>query len=93
MMFVSSAVAGEIKNIESLKVKAGYLGLVGNKGTVSVKFDYKEKSFAFSCGHLEAGDDNLKARISQMNDLKKSKFKKDTSKKLKILTTMFFSET
>lgn len=40
-----------------MKVKSGFSGIAGNKGSVGIRFNYEDTSFAFINVHMAAGSD------------------------------------
>jgi len=54
-MFAKSIHKNKIKNIRKVKVKTGFSGMTGNKGSVAIRFNYEDTSFAFINCHLESG--------------------------------------
>lgn len=55
IMFAKSIHKNKIKNIRKVKVKTGFSGMTGNKGSVAIRFNYEDTSFAFINCHLESG--------------------------------------
>jgi phosphatidylinositol-bisphosphatase len=69
MVFVKESVKNNITNLTGTIVKTGFLGTLGNKGNVIVRFDFNNVSFAFSCCHLTSDLPKNEARIKELNDI------------------------
>ena len=52
-------------------IKTGLLNQVGNKGAVQITLNLQNTAFSFICAHLQAGDQQLKERMDQINDIHK----------------------
>ena len=55
VMFVKEEHKHKIKSIRKHKVKTGMSGMTGNKGSVALRFNFEDTSFAFVDVHLESG--------------------------------------
>lgn len=44
-----------MNNISKLMVKTGYDGMTGNKGAVTIRFNFDDSAFSFINVHLESG--------------------------------------
>ena len=55
IMFAKSELKHSIKNIRKVKVKTGFSGMTGNKGSVAIRFNFENTAFAFINTHLESG--------------------------------------
>lgn len=62
LMFVRSAEADNIRNVEGSVKKTGLGGMSANKGCVAVSFDYSSTRFCFVVSHLAAGQNNVDER-------------------------------
>jgi hypothetical protein len=69
IVYVKESLKDHIKNIDSLIVRTGLLGTMGNKGSCLIRFNYLDTSFAVSVAHLSAGSSNVNARITEINDI------------------------
>ena len=58
-MFAKEEHKTAIKNLTRLKVKTGFGGITGNKGSVGIRFNFNDTSFAFVNCHLESGQNNM----------------------------------
>ena len=52
-------------------VKTGLSGAAGNKGAVAIRFLVHASSVCFICGHLAAGQSNVKDRNQDFADISK----------------------
>ena len=55
-IFVKAEEISKIKNIKTSKIKSGFYGQFGNKGSCFVEFEYENKKYGFNSGHLAAGE-------------------------------------
>lgn len=55
-IFVKASEISKIKNIKTTKIKSGFYGQFGNKGSCFVEFEYENKKYGFNSGHLAAGE-------------------------------------
>jgi hypothetical protein len=67
------AVKNDLKNniiyFDSMIIKTGLMGTMGNKGSCLIRFQYLHTTFAFACGHLAAGSGANGSRISEIIDI------------------------
>eukprot|EP01117_Protostelium_nocturnum_P016749 TRINITY_DN6701_c0_g1_i1.p1 TRINITY_DN6701_c0_g1~~TRINITY_DN6701_c0_g1_i1.p1 ORF type:complete len:1212 (-),score=389.34 TRINITY_DN6701_c0_g1_i1:62-3697(-) len=61
-VFVPETEVGFYRDVQSERSKAGFAGIAGNKGAVSIRFNYHQSTFCFTCGHLAAGQQNYQER-------------------------------
>jgi hypothetical protein len=54
-MFAKDDHKEKISYLRKVKVKTGFSGMTGNKGSVSLRFNFEDTSFAFLNSHLESG--------------------------------------
>jgi len=76
-------VAKDITNVETTIIKTGALGLLGNKGSCIVRFNYFMTSLVFSCGHFASGEDKHIARIEELMGIMDSSLKINQKKESK----------
>ena len=71
LFFVKTSESKYIGDINKDIIKAGFLNTLGNKGYIIYDFKYKNKSFTFCTGHLQAGekDKNYQSRVDQLVDI------------------------
>jgi hypothetical protein len=55
IMFVKEEHKDKITRIRKVKVQTGFSGMTGNKGSVGIRFNFDDTSFAFVNMHLESG--------------------------------------
>ena len=67
MVFVTTDLVDDIKNVEVCSIKTGLGGITGNKGSVAVKFEYNGNSFCAIGSHFTAG--NYKSSISSSAEI------------------------
>jgi hypothetical protein len=80
-VFIKESLKENVRNIDSLIVKSGLLGTMGNKGSCMMRFNYLDTSIAISCNHLAAGASQVSARISELTDILTKTF--NTKKEVK----------
>jgi hypothetical protein len=84
MLFIVKAdLKDQIVNFDSLIIKTGMLGTLGNKGSCLIRFNYLDTSIALSTGHFAAGSSSNQSRLSELNDILNKNFpmyKKNTFK-------------
>jgi synaptojanin len=69
VVFVKESIKENIKNIDSLIVRTGLLGTIGNKGSCLLRFNYNDTSVAIANCHLSAGASNVSARITEISEI------------------------
>ena len=57
---------GKIKNLRKCKVKTGFSGMTGNKGSVAFRFNFEDTSLAFVNVHMEAGQKAIADRLENV---------------------------
>ena len=67
-IYVQASEVSKIKNIKCTKTKTGFYGQLGNKGSCFVEFEYENKKYGFSSGHLTAGE-TIKNNNKRKNNL------------------------
>jgi len=67
--YVKTPLIDRIKNIDSLIIKTGMMGALGNKGSCLLRFDYADTSIAVSSGHLAAGKSSKNSRINELSEI------------------------
>jgi len=84
LIFVKQELKTHIKNIYSIIMKTGFLGTLGNKGNVMVRFDLSnDLSIAISCCHLAAGMKKNDSRVKEIVDIMNKKIQIDNKKEEK----------
>ncbi|KAL3229054.1 hypothetical protein RNJ44_02141 [Nakaseomyces bracarensis] len=69
LFFVKSDKANNVKQVEGASKKTGFGGMTGNKGAVSIRFDYGSTSFCFVNAHLAAGATNIDERRNDFESI------------------------
>ncbi|EJD53563.1 inositol polyphosphate phosphatase [Auricularia subglabra TFB-10046 SS5] len=64
ILFVKTALASVIRNVEATTRKTGLSGMAGNKGAAAIRFDFEDSSYCFITGHLAAGHMAVEERNS-----------------------------
>jgi phosphatidylinositol-bisphosphatase len=85
-IFAKRTIAGKITHIHSDKVKTGFKGQLGNKGSVMVRFNIYDTSVCVWNCHLASGNDQVAARCSQLEDIEQRGFQKDVMGRPKLYT-------
>jgi hypothetical protein len=66
LMFTKVIHRERIKNLRKFKVKTGLSGMTGNKGSVAIRFNFDDTSFAFINTHLESGQNKVGERLEHV---------------------------
>jgi hypothetical protein len=82
-IFAKEGVAKNLTCIETNIIKTGALGLLGNKGSCIIRFNYYLTNLVFSCGHFASGDDKHITRIEELLEILDSNFKINQKKDIK----------
>lgn len=61
-VFVRKDQIQNFREVHSERSKVGFAGIAGNKGGISIRFNYHRTSFCFTCCHLAAGQSNIEER-------------------------------
>lgn len=69
VMFTKIQLKNSIKNIRKVKVKTGFSGMTGNKGSVAIRFNFEDTAFAFINTHLEAGQNAVSERVENIRQI------------------------
>lgn len=62
MLYVKRDLVEHITDVASASEGTGILGVMGNKGGVSIRFKLHASTFCFVCSHLAAHNKNVKRR-------------------------------
>lgn len=76
-IFAKKSIASSITRIESDKIKTGFKGKLGNKGSVMIRFNIYDTSVVIWNCHLASGDSQIAARCSQLEDIQQRGFQQD----------------
>lgn len=68
-VFVRTTNAPFVKDVATDHVKTGLRGATGNKGGVSIRLRYKSSSLCFVCAHFAAGQNQMKERNDDYNEI------------------------
>ena len=66
IMFAKEEHREKISVIRKVKVKTGFSGMTGNKGSVAVRFNFENTSFSFLNSHLESGQNATAERMEHV---------------------------
>lgn len=66
IMFVKEEHKHKIKGLRKVKVQTGLSGMTGSKGSVGIRFNFDDTSFAFTNVHLTSGKKEVKLRLENM---------------------------
>ena len=69
VMFAKVEYKDSFRQLRKVKVKSGFSGIAGNKGSVGIRFNLDDSSFAFINVHLAAGLDK-KALNERLENIK-----------------------
>lgn len=62
LIYVKASVASKVKDVRASSTGVGLLGMMGNKGGVSVRFSYYDSAVCIVCAHLAAHRGAVSAR-------------------------------
>jgi hypothetical protein len=68
-VFVREDQISKFRDVQSEICKVGFKGIAGNKGAISIRFNYDNESFCFTCSHLAAGQNKVDFRNKDYNDV------------------------
>lgn len=68
-VFVRQDQINYYREVHSERAKVGFKGIAGNKGAISIRFNYHQNSFCFTCAHLAAGQNNVEERNRDYQDI------------------------
>jgi hypothetical protein len=74
MLFVKEEHKHYINNIRTSRVKTGFGGQTGNKGSVAIRFNFANSSFAFINCHLASGQKEIAQRLDDLREIYKKSF-------------------
>ena len=79
-IFVKASEISKIKNIKKTKIKTGFYGQLGNKGSCFVEFEYEKKTYGLNSGHLTSGEKikNNNERKNALINILNHKLEKDS---------------
>lgn len=86
LLFAKASIASNITKIEGDKIKTGFKGKLGNKGSVMVRFNIFDTSVCIWNCHLASGNDQVASRCSQLEDIERRGFQQDVVGKPKTYT-------
>jgi len=79
-IYVRSSIASQVRDVRSAQLGVGILGMMGNKGGASIRFNFYDSSVCFVCAHLAAHRENVEGRNSDFkNIIEKTIFFADNS--------------
>ena len=74
-VFVKASHSGRVKAVAADSVGVGVMGMMGNKGGVSIRLQFYDSTLCFVCSHLAAHRENVVGRNADMiNVLGKTSF-------------------
>jgi phosphatidylinositol-bisphosphatase len=68
-VFSKDLVRHHIKDVRSTSAGVGIMGMMGNKGGVSIRMSVYDSSVCFVCAHLAAHRDNIAGRNSDFKNI------------------------
>lgn len=74
-VFIKENLKDNLKNIDTLVTKTGAMGTLGNKGNLSIRFNYWDTSFVAVNCHLCAHVEKNEQRINELLDILKINLK------------------
>ena len=74
MMFVKKNIEQRISNVRNQIVKTAFHGLTGNKGSVAIRFDCDDTSFAFLNVHLVHKQNAVWLRLENIREIINANF-------------------
>ena len=70
IMFARFEHKDSIRHLRKVMVKSGFSGIAGNKGSVAIRFNFEDTSFAVINVHMAAGSDQ-KALAERLENVRK----------------------
>jgi inositol polyphosphate 5-phosphatase INPP5B/F len=78
------------KKVKTHTESVGVMGLMGNKGSISIRFEINESTVCFTNAHLAAKDKEVLKRNQNLNDiLNKTKFNDENNNLLPGIINLF----
>jgi len=74
IMFIKEEHCPKIKYLKKCKVKTGFSGIAGNKGSVAIRFQFENTSFAFTNVHLTSGQNEINQRFENIRLIENETF-------------------
>eukprot|EP00035_Acanthoeca_spectabilis_P024756 m.455213 g.455213 ORF g.455213 m.455213 type:complete len:738 (+) comp20826_c0_seq1:262-2475(+) len=69
MLYVKTELLPHVTDVVSASEGTGILGMMGNKGGVSIRLKFYNSTFCFVCAHLAAHNKNVKRRNKDWDDI------------------------
>lgn len=69
IMFAKQEHQTKLKCLRKVKVKTGFSGMTGNKGSVAIRFSFEDTAFAFINAHLESGQNAINERVEHVRQI------------------------
>lgn len=80
VVFVKESLADQVRDPRTSNLGVGIMGMMGNKGGVSIRFSVYDSTLCFVCSHLAAHRENVSGRNSDFkNILERSVFPTEQS--------------
>eukprot|EP01038_Epipyxis_sp_PR26KG_P011261 gene11261-15109_t len=73
-VYAKESVYSHIKDVRSTTLGVGIMGMLGNKGGVSIRFSLYDSSVCFVCAHLAAHRENVSGRNSDFKNIYERSF-------------------
>ena len=74
LLYIRDLHKDRIHQIRTSKVKTGFGGQSGNKGSVAIRFNFDHSSFAFINCHLSSGQGQTSERLEDLREIYKKSF-------------------
>lgn len=74
LLYIRDVHKDRINQIRTSKVKTGFGGQSGNKGSVAIRFNFDNSSFAFINCHLSSGQSQMSERLEDLREIYKKSF-------------------
>ena len=85
IIYVKDKIKNKILNLNSVIIRTGLFGALGNKGSIMIRFDINDISFGLSCCHLASDLDKNEARVKEMVGIMSKTIKVDKNNKVRHL--------
>jgi phosphatidylinositol-bisphosphatase len=85
-VYAKQSIATHITRIASDKVKTGFKGKLGNKGSVLIRFNIFDTSICIWNCHLASGNGQVSSRCSQLEDIEQRGFQNEAVGRTKSFT-------
>ena len=69
LLFTKDEHKNRVKNMKTSKVKTGFGGNSGNKGAVTLRFNFDDSALVFLNCHLSSGQSSISERMEDLREI------------------------